>query len=229
MKLEQISNWVSYPEMDNSLQNKLIKSWLLEDGPITKRIKSREVFELNLLKDEIDDVEDLEANFLGNSIGKIKVREVILMGNNSLLVIFGTETGNAEELAEDAANMAKGFDLEATVMDMEDIEPDDISTSKRLIVVCSTWGEGEQPVNAQDLYDAVEETEEGSMEGVNFAVLALGDTAFEMFCESGKEWDKILEEKGGNRVNDRIDCDTDYDDYAEEWLEATLGLMKEIS
>ena len=151
------------------------------------------------------------------------------MSDNSLLLIFGTETGNAEELAEDAANMAKGFDLEATVMDMEDIEPDDISTSKRLIVVCSTWGEGEQPVNAQDLYDAVEETEEGSMEGVNFAVLALGDTAFEFFCESGKEWDTILEEKGGNRVNDRIDCDTDYDDYAEEWLEATLGLMKEIS
>ena len=151
------------------------------------------------------------------------------MSDNSLLLIFGTETGNAEELAEDAANMAKGFDLEATVMDMEDIEPDEISSSKRLIVVCSTWGEGEQPVNAQDLYDAVEETEEGSMEGVNFAVLALGDTAFELFCESGKEWDTILEEKGGNRVNDRIDCDTDYDDYAEEWLEATLGLMKEIS
>ena len=151
------------------------------------------------------------------------------MSDNSLLLIYGTETGNAEELAEDAANMAKGFDLDATVMDMEDIEPDDISTSKRLIVVCSTWGEGEQPVNAQDLYDAVEETEEGSMEGVNFAVLALGDTAFELFCESGKEWDTILEEKGGNRVNDRIDCDTDYDDYAEEWLEATLGLMKEIS
>lgn len=151
------------------------------------------------------------------------------MSDNSLLLIFGTETGNAEELAEDAANMAKDFDLEATVMDMEDIEPDEISSSKRLIVVCSTWGEGEQPVNAQDLYDSVEETEEGSMEGVNFAVLALGDTAFELFCESGKEWDTILEEKGGNRVNDRIDCDTDYDDYAEEWLEATLGLMKEIS
>ena len=151
------------------------------------------------------------------------------MSDNSLLLIFGTETGNAEELAEDAANMAKGFDLEATVMDMEDIEPDDITTSKRLIVVCSTWGEGEQPVNAQDLYDTVTETEDGSMDGVNFAVLALGDTAFEFFCESGKEWDTILEEKGGNRVNDRIDCDTDYDDYAEEWLEATLGLMKEIS
>ncbi|MEC7708374.1 MAG: flavodoxin domain-containing protein [Candidatus Thermoplasmatota archaeon] len=150
------------------------------------------------------------------------------MSDRKLLVIFGTETGNAEELAEDTGSMAAKFDLEPSIMDMEDITPDDISDAKRLIVICSTWGEGEQPVNAQDLYDAVSDSEDGFMEGVNFAVLALGDTAFEFFCESGKEWDSIIEEKGGTRMNERIDCDTDYDDYAEEWIEQTLGLMKEI-
>ena len=150
------------------------------------------------------------------------------MSDRDLLLIFGTETGNAEELAEDAAGLAKNYDLNPNVMDMEDINPDDISSSKRVIVICSTWGEGEQPVNAQDLYDAVSETEEGSMNGVNFAVLALGDTAFELFCESGKEWDAILEDKGGKRANDRLDCDTDFDDYAEEWIETTLGLMNDI-
>ena len=150
------------------------------------------------------------------------------MGDRDLLLIFGTETGNAEELADDAAHSAESFDLNPTVMDMEDITPGDISGAKRLIVICSTWGEGEQPVNAQDLYDAVTESEDGSMEGVNFAVLALGDTAFEFFCESGKEWDAILEEKGGKRTNERLDCDTDYDDYAEEWIGATLALMNEI-
>ena len=150
------------------------------------------------------------------------------MSDRDLLLIFGTETGNAEELAEDAAVLAKNYDLNPNVMDMEDINPDDISSSKRVIVICSTWGEGEQPVNAQDLYDAVSETEEGSMNGVNFAVLALGDTAFELFCESGKEWDAILEDKGGKRANDRLDCDTDFDDYAEEWIEKTLGLMNDI-
>ena len=150
------------------------------------------------------------------------------ISDRDLLLIFGTETGNAEELAEDAAGLAKNYDLNPDVMDMEDINPDDISSSKRVIVICSTWGEGEQPVNAQDLYDAVSETEEGSMNGVNFAVLALGDTAFELFCESGKEWDAILEDKGGKRANDRLDCDTDFDDYAEEWIETTLGLMNDI-
>ena len=66
------------------------------------------------------------------------------------------------------------------------------------------------------------------MEGVNFAVLALGDTAFEFFCESGKEWDEILQKKGGNRVNERIDCDLDYEDYAEDWIRTTLDLLKEV-
>ena len=150
------------------------------------------------------------------------------IGDRNLLLIFGTETGNAEELADEAAHLAGGFDLNPTVMDMEEISPEDISGIKRLIVICSTWGEGEQPVNAQDLYDSVSELEDGSMEGVNFAVLALGDSAFEFFCESGKEWDSILEEKGGRRTNERLDCDTDYDDYADEWIKSTLALMNEV-
>tara|TARA_Y100001970_G_scaffold183336_1_gene222972 strand:+ start:734 stop:1180 length:447 start_codon:yes stop_codon:yes gene_type:complete len=147
---------------------------------------------------------------------------------NELLVIFGTETGNAEELAEITASMASKYDLNGSVQDMEDISADDLSSAEKLIVICSTWGDGEQPVNAQDLYDAVEELDEGTLDSVKFAVLALGDTAFELFCESGKEWDKVLEEKGATRVNDRIDCDTDYDDYAEEWIEATLEIFQSL-
>lgn len=150
------------------------------------------------------------------------------MSDKDLLLIFGTETGNAEELAEDAGHLAETFDLNPTVIDMEDISLETLSSAKRLIVICSTWGEGEQPVNAEDLYESVQESEGGSMEGVSYAVLALGDTAFEFFCESGKEWDAILEEKGGSRVNNRIDCDLDYDDYAADWINATLEIMKQI-
>ena len=66
------------------------------------------------------------------------------------------------------------------------------------------------------------EMTDGSLSDLEFAVLALGDTAFDLFCESGKEWDAVLENKGGTRINERIDCDTDYDDYAEDWFEETL-------
>ncbi|MBI88035.1 MAG: hypothetical protein CMB67_03280 [Euryarchaeota archaeon] len=157
-----------------------------------------------------------------------KERKGIEMAERKLTIIFGTETGNAEELAEDTAILAKKYDLTPNVVDMEDISADQISEFERLVVVCSTWGEGDQPVNAQDLYDDVCELGESNLEKINFAVLALGDSAFEFFCESGKEWDSILEKKGGSRINERIDCDTDYDDYVEEWINDTLGLLKDV-
>ena len=150
------------------------------------------------------------------------------MSARDLLLIFGTETGNAEELAEDVGHLSRNLEFNPKVMDMEDISLKDISSSKRLIVVCSTWGEGEQPVNAQDLYNSVEGSDDHCLEGVNFAVIALGDTAFEFFCESGKEWDEILHKKGGKRVVERIDCDVDYEDYVQEWILNTLSLMTKI-
>ena len=150
------------------------------------------------------------------------------MTENEIIIAFGTETGNAEMLAEDAANAASDFNLEGRVCDMEDLSVDDLSSASRVMIVCSTWGEGDQPDNAQDLYDDVCDSADDSMNGVSFAVLALGDTAFDLFCESGKEWDRILEEKGGTRIHERIDCDTDYEDYADEWISESLAKFQSI-
>tara|TARA_B100000945_G_C20427346_1_gene621344 strand:- start:9741 stop:10199 length:459 start_codon:yes stop_codon:yes gene_type:complete len=152
------------------------------------------------------------------------------MSSNDLLIIFGTETGNAEALADDAKNFAKGFGLEGRVMDMEDLSVDDLSDSKRLLICCSTWGEGDQPTNAEELYESACESDDGCMEGVHFAVLALGDTDYEFFCESGKEWDVLIEQKGGTRVNERIDCDVDYedDDECENWIKSTLEKLSNV-
>ena len=142
--------------------------------------------------------------------------------SNEIMIIFGTETGNAEDLADRAATMATNYDLTGKVLDMEDVTVEMLEECGRLIVVCSTWGDGEQPYNAQDLYDSTLEMADDSLNDLKFAVLALGDTAFDLFCESGKEWDAVMEKKGGTRINDRIDCDTDYEDFAEDWLEQTL-------
>ena len=150
------------------------------------------------------------------------------MTENEIIIAFGTETGNAEMLAEDAANAASDFDLEGRVCDMEDLTVDDLSSASRVMIVCSTWGEGDQPDNAQDLYDDVCDSADDSMNGVSFAVLALGDTAFDLFCESGKEWDRIFEEKGGTRIHERIDCDTDYEDFADEWINEALAKFQSL-
>ena len=144
------------------------------------------------------------------------------MSEGKMLVLFGSETGNAEDLAFDTGKKAEDYGLDADVKGMDEVTIDDLSGCANLVICCSTWGDGDQPDNAQDLFDSVMESDNASMEGVNFAVLALGDTAFDMFCQSGKEWDEILEERGGTRVNDRVDCDVDYEDDAEEWMESTL-------
>ena len=83
MKLKQKSSWITYKEMTKQVRSSLIESWLIEDGPITKRISAKEDFELNLIRDEIGEVSEIDKNYLGVTKGDIKVREVILMGNKT--------------------------------------------------------------------------------------------------------------------------------------------------
>ena len=140
-----------------------------------------------------------------------------------MLILYGTETGNSELLAMDAEKIAtaKGFD--ASINGMDEVSTDDLASHGNLLIICSTWGDGEQPDNAIDLWDYVEELGDGDLQNMKFAVLALGDTAFDLFCEAGKEWDRILEEKGASRIYDRVDCDVDYEDDAEEWIENVIA------
>ena len=99
-----------------------------------------------------------------------------------LLIMYGTETGNSEYLAMDAEKLASEHGMDVQVNAMDELSVDEISTYENVVIVCSTWGDGEQPDNAQELFDDFTDSPDGCMEGVNFAVLALGDSAFDMFC-----------------------------------------------
>ena len=123
------------------------------------------------------------------------------MSDKKILILYGTETGNSELLAMDAEKLAKDLEFDVTINGMDEITLSDIQDNGNVLIVCSTWGDGEQPDNAIDLYDSVEGSDDGSMAEVSFAVLALGDTAFDLFCEAGIQWDNILQEKGGNRIH----------------------------
>lgn len=140
----------------------------------------------------------------------------------NLLIGFGTETGNSELLAMDAQRIASERGIESDCACMDEIDVNRIKFQDHVLIICSTWGDGEQPDNAQDLYDSMQEIGETDLNGSQFAVLALGDTAFDLFCEAGIQWDHLLEQKGSNRLHERLDCDTDYEDDAEEWLNVVL-------
>ena len=90
MKLEQISSWNTYEAIEHELTNAEIKSWLLEQGPITKRIKSIAEFRLELIQDELSDATDDEILFLKIDSEEIRIREVILYGNENPMVFART-------------------------------------------------------------------------------------------------------------------------------------------
>lgn len=139
-----------------------------------------------------------------------------------LTILFGSQTGNAEEVAEDAANTARAYGLKPTVLDMDDVDVKQLSDTERLLVVTSTYGEGEMPDNAQELWNAVSENDELQLDNTHFSVFALGDSSYTDFCMAGKEWDTRLEQLGAQRIVDRVECDVEFEEQAQSWINQVI-------
>ncbi len=142
-----------------------------------------------------------------------------------LTILFGTQTGNAESVAEDLASQSQSLGFAPTVLDMDDVDFNDLVSVERLLIVTSTYGEGEMPDNAQALWDAASESDAPQLPNTFFSVLALGDTNYDGFCVAGKVWDERLAELGAMRVVDRVDCDVDFEALAESWIADALAQM----
>ncbi|MEM6304986.1 MAG: sulfite reductase subunit alpha [Pseudomonadota bacterium] len=137
-------------------------------------------------------------------------------------IIYGTQTGNAETLAEEAASVARTKGFTPRVAEMDEIEMDHLAAMQNLLVVVSTYGEGEMPDNAHQFWDALSSTTAPRLEALNYGVLALGDTSYDEFCQAGKLVDMRLEQLGAKRLGPRVDCDVDYEEAAEAWIAATI-------
>jgi sulfite reductase (NADPH) flavoprotein alpha-component len=139
-----------------------------------------------------------------------------------LQIVYGSESGNAEKLANGSAKDAKKRGFAPVVKNMADITPADLAKVENLLVIVSTWGDGEPPETATAFYKALM-SETVDLAKVKFSVCALGDTSYEKFCQTGKDIDARLETLGARRVLDRRDCDVDYDAAHTEWLGAALA------
>lgn len=145
-----------------------------------------------------------------------------------LNILVGTQTGNAEALAMDIAAAARVQAMQPVVTALDDVSMDSLSSMKRVIVVTSTYGEGEMPDNAQLFWEALATDAAPRLDEMNFAVLALGDTGYDGFCQAGKLIDTRFEQLGGRRMKTRIDCDIDFEDAAAAWIGETLPLALAI-
>ncbi len=145
----------------------------------------------------------------------------------TLHILFGSQTGNSESLANDAAASAKSHGLLPVVKSMDEVDVNQLAKMEYLLIITSTYGEGAMPDNAEMLWEAASCDDTPRMENLNYSVLALGDTSYDLFCQAGIDWDNRLLELGAKRLYDRVDCDVDFEARAEKWISEVIPLMAE--
>ncbi len=142
-------------------------------------------------------------------------------------IIYGTHTGNSQMLAQDAADRLHAAGFRTSVCDMEDMDTDEITEINFLLIIVSTDGDGDVPLMAEDFFEFLKERNAGELSHVYYGVLALGDTTYDYFCKAGKDFDNILERSGAQRLVERVDCDVDYEEDFELWMNKVLNVLKQ--
>lgn len=144
-----------------------------------------------------------------------------------LTIIYASQTGNAKGVAEALAAKAKADGVEASLYSADDYKPRDLAKETHLVVVASTNGEGEPPDNAISLHEFLQSKKAPKLDKLQYAVLGLGDSSYEFFCQTGKDFDAFLSKLGAKAIAPRVDCDVDYDADAESWSSDVLAKVKE--
>jgi sulfite reductase (NADPH) flavoprotein alpha-component len=142
-----------------------------------------------------------------------------------ITIVYASESGNCEKLANDLAKASRKNGLKPTLVDMADLDIATLASVKKLVFIAATWGEGEPPARAVRAYGELMGEGAPRLDGVEFGVLALGDTAYVEFCAIGKKIDERLAALGGKRVVERVDCDLDFAEPAGRWLGDALKVL----
>lgn len=138
--------------------------------------------------------------------------------SKEITILYGSQTGNSNGLAKKFAKALEAEQYQVTLASMGEYKTGNLKKTTQLLVIVSTHGEGEPPDSAISFYEFLNSKRAPKLDGLSYAVLALGDTSYEYFCQTGKDFDKRLEELGGQRLVPRADCDVDFNEEAATWF-----------
>jgi sulfite reductase (NADPH) flavoprotein alpha-component len=144
-----------------------------------------------------------------------------------LAIVYGSQTGNGRRIAEKLGRTAEAAGLATRVFAAGDYPLKDLAKERLLVVVMSTHGDGDPPDDARALLEHLAGKRAPRLEQLSYAVLALGDSSYPKFCESGRRVDVRLAELGARRLLDRVECDVDYERLANPWTTQTLDAARE--
>ena len=144
----------------------------------------------------------------------------------AITLISASQTGNARRVAEALRDDLLAEKLNVNLVNAGDYKFKQIASEKLLVIVASTQGEGEAPEEAVALHKFLFSKKAPKLNDTAFAVLGLGDTSYEFFCQAGKDFDSKLAELGGERLLDRVDADVEFQPAAAEWRARLVEVLK---
>ncbi len=140
-------------------------------------------------------------------------------------ILFGSQSGNAKNLAN-VIGESLSDEFQCEVFDMSDIDPESIHEMKHLVIVTSTYGDGEPPDNASEWMSFMKFADDLDLSHLNFAVIGLGDTYYPHFCQASKDFDEYLSKWGAHAMLKRLDCDLYYEEQYPEWVNELKCVLK---
>jgi len=156
-----------------------------------------------------------------------EAKEAVAVKNtvNKITIAYGTETGNAKKVATDFASKAKKSGIATKLVSLDQYRLNDLSKEEYFLTIISTQGDGEPPAAAKKFYDHIHQNG-FLLDKLKYSVLALGDTAYPLFCKAGEDVDSQLQNLGGKRILPLQKCDTDFEEDAHKWF---VSVLKSLS
>lgn len=149
-----------------------------------------------------------------------EVTPIVKTITKTVTILYGSQTGNSQGLAEKYASALKDNDVDVTISSLATFKPNNLKKVTNLLLIVSTHGEGDPPDQAIQFYEFLHSKRAPKLEQLYYSVLALGDSSYEFFCKTGKDFDEQLAKLGATRIVPRTDCDVDYDVEAARWFSA---------
>lgn len=147
--------------------------------------------------------------------------------SKSLTILFSSQTGNAKGVAQQLAEIAKAEGINVNLTNVSDYKVKSLKSETHLLIVTSTNGEGEPPDDAIEFHEFLNSKKAPKLPDLRYSVLALGDSSYEFFCQTGKDFDERLKALGASQIALRVDCDVDYDDEAQAWSTTIIAALKD--
>lgn len=143
-------------------------------------------------------------------------------------IFFATQTGNSQEVAEKLQEDLEASGIEVACADIFDSDPEGISELSNLYFVVSTWGEGEPPDDSVGYFEKLKEYSDGHYSGKRFAICGLGDSGYDIFNGFAKDLEAELLRLGAVGILDRVDCDIDFEELSDPWIEKIVEYEKSL-